>query len=158
MPTSTRHRRTLLSATRSMSACLVALALLSTGCSSDPTSGSPSELGAYTLMQVNTQNLPFALTTTEGNVVVEAATLTLASTNSGNPTYAATVNGRKNGEFMMLLTDGGSYTRTGSTLTFSSLLVPGLSYPGNVSGNVVTVTIPGLAFGAAGTFNLRFQK
>ena len=138
-------------------ALLMMLALTAGACSDDPT-GNDREFGAYTLISVNNQNLPFAVTTTEGNLVVEAANLTLASAATGNPTYAATVNGTDDGEFRMLLTDGGTYTRTGTTVTFASLLVPGLTYPGVVSGNTVTITIPGLTIGATGTFALRFQK
>ena len=159
MSKSIRRRAVLPSACGRVVAFLLAVALPVSGCSEDPTSGNRPEFGAYTLLQVNNQNLPFALTTNEGDLVVQAASLTLAASPSDGPsTYAATVNGTKNGEFMVLLTDGGTYTRTGATITFSSLLVPGLTYPGAVSGNVVTVTIPGVTIGTTGSFALRFQK
>ena len=129
------------------------------GCSDDPSSARGAAYGSYVLVQVNNQNIPFSLTTSQGAVVVEAGSLELASGLSGGSTYAARLDGMRNSEFVTLFTDLGTYARTGSSLSFHSSIVPILSYQATTSGsNIVTVSIPGEAIGTTGTFTLRFQK
>ena len=140
-------------------ACLCLGAAMLGGCSDDPASAGGTETGAYLLAQVNSQDLPFSLTTNQGAVVMEAGSLTLPAAPSAGATYAAVLSGTVNGEYLTLFDDFGTYTRSGSRITFQSTLVPGaLLYHGTLRGNFITVTIPGLVVGTTGTFDLRFQK
>ena len=134
------------------------LAAAVTACSEDDPVSGTREFGTYALVRVNDQALPFSITTVEGNVVVQSALLTLTQASSGNPSYVATVSGTRAGTQGVILSDAGRYTVSGSTLTFSSTTVPGLVYPASRSGNTVTVTVPGIAVGAAGTISLRFER
>ncbi len=140
---------------RSFAALLVATVVLA--CSDDPSSPR-SEFGTYGLVRVNDQALPFSITTAEGNMVVQGATLTLAAAPSGNPSYSASVGGTDDGVQGILLVDVGRYTLSGSTLTFSSSAVPGLVYPGTRASDAVIVSVPGAAIGAAGTITMRFER
>jgi hypothetical protein len=126
-------------------------------CSDDP-SGPSREFGTYTLVRVNNQTLPFAITTASGNMVVQTGSLVLSDAPSGNPLYSATVNGTDDGVAGIILVDGGQYTINGTTLTFTSSLAQGVVYPGTATGNAVTITIPGAVIGAAGTLVLRLEK
>ena len=114
-----------------------------------------SEVGTYTLVTVNGQALPYTVNNTSlGTAVIQSATLNLSA-----PAYTATVNGTVNGgATQRILADGGTYSRTGSTLTFSSTSAPGLVYAGAFSGSTLTVSIPGVAVGTTGTLQLGMQK
>lgn len=116
------------------------------------------EFGTYALVRMNNQTLPYTIQTSAGTMVVQSASLTLAESSTGTLTYAATVNGTKDGVQGVLLSDAGTYAVSGTTLTFSSSAVPGLIYPGSRSGDMVTVSVPGLAVGASGTISLAFEK
>jgi hypothetical protein len=140
---------------RPLPALLVAATLLACG---DDSSSPRSEFGTYALVRVNGQALPFSITTTEGNMVVQGATLTLAPAPSGSPSYSASVAGTEDGVQGILLVDVGRYGSSGGTLTFTSSAVPGLVYPGTRASNSVTVNVPGAAIGATGTITMRFEK
>ena len=135
------------------------LAILAAGCSSDKsTSPGGAEAGTYTLTSVNGQPLPFSLTSSTLNqVVIKSATVTLTP---GSPsTYQATVSGSINGSpTTTLVSDAGTYTVSGSTLSFSSTAFLLLSYGGSFTGNTLTVNIPGQALGASGTLVLGLSK
>ena len=144
-------RRTLVAAT---------LAVLAAGCSSnDSTSPNTAGAGTYTLTTVNGQALPFSLTSTTLNqVVIQSATITLTP---GNPssTYTATISGSINGSpTTQLISDTGTYTVTGATLSFSSSSFLLLSYGGSFTSNSLTVNLPGQAFGGSGTLVLGLTK
>lgn len=138
---------------------LVAFTIGSTSCGSDSTSPSETVFGTYSLVTVNGQPLPFTLSGTElGTVVIQSATVDLIS-QSGSAAYSATVIGTENGGASTnIITDAGTFTSSGSTLTFSSSLAPPLAYQGTLNGNVLTVTIPAAAVGGTGTIVLGLQR
>ena len=143
--------------TRSLAAAALILGGAA-GCSDDDPVGVIREFGTYSLVRMNNQPLPYTITTSEGTMIVQGASLALAQTSTGTLTYSATVNGTRDGVQGVLLSDAGTYTVSGSSLTFASSTVAGLVYPGARSGNTVTVSVPGVAVGASGTITLAFEK
>lgn len=136
-----------------------ALLAASSSCGSDSTSPSSTEFGTYSLVTVNGQPLPFTMNNTAfGTVVIQSATIDLIS-QAGTPAYSATVNGTENGgATQAVITDAGTFTSSGSALTFYSSLAAPLSYAGTLNGNALTVTIPASAVGATGTLVLGLQR
>jgi len=141
---------------------LVAFTSLAAGCGSDDTTSPTNEFGHYTLLTVNGQNLPFTLTgTSRGTVVIQSASMDLSaatSASSGKPVYLAGVSGTANGQAQQLLADNGTYTLTGTSVTFTSAIVPTVQYAGVVNGKQLTLTLPGLLFGTTGTIALVLQR
>ena len=116
----------------------------------------PSEKGIYNLQSVNNQSLPVTFTGTAlGNVVITNATLTLTDNSAYSATFAGTVNGVATPQ---LLSDAGTYARSNSTITFTSTTLPGFGYAGALSGSQLSVSVPGAAFGIAGSLNLLLQR
>lgn len=139
---------------------MIAILSISGACGGSDTTAPPeTEFGVYTLTTVNGQPLPFTMNNTAlGTVVIQNATLDLVSQASA-PAYTAVVNGTVNGQATQrILADVGTYARTGATLTFSSTVAAGLTYPGTLNGNALTVSIPGAAIGSSGTIVLGMQR
>ena len=133
------------------------LAVLAAGCSSDKsTSPGNAAAGTYTLTTVNGQPLPFSLTSSTLNQVqIQSATITLTPSS----TYQATVSGSINGSpTTTIISDAGTYSVSGSTLSFSSTSFLLLAYGGSFTNNALTVNIPGQALGATGTLVLGLSK
>lgn len=146
--------------TRRMTSFVAALAVLAAGCSSnDSTSPGTVAAGTYTLTTVNGQGLPFSLTsTTLGQVVIQSARISLTP-GSPSSTYQATVSGTVNGSpTTTLISDAGTYTVSGASLSFSSTSVPLFSFDGSFTSNSLTVSLPGQAFGGSGTLVLGLSK
>ena len=142
-----------------LATALVAFAIGTSSCGSDSTSPSQTVFGTYSLVSVNGQALPVTLSNTSfGTVVIQSATVDLIS-QSGSSAYSATVTGTENGGASTnIITDAGTFTSSGSTLTFSSSLAPPLTYQGTLNGNALTVTIPAAAIGGTGTLVLGLQR
>jgi hypothetical protein len=136
---------------------MLVLTLLGAGACGDDSTSIQDEAGTYALVSVNGQPLPFSLTTLLGPVVVQNASLQIGSASSASA-YAATISGLLGGQPGTLFSDAGTYSRSGSTLTFSSTTSAGLVLVGTASGNSVIITIPGAAVGAAGNLALDFRK
>ena len=153
MPTIDARSRRPRALLRALTLSVLAAALVA--CSDDPSS-SRSPFGTYTLVRVNDQPLPFAITTAEGNMVVQSASLTLSPGLADNPTYSASISGTDDGVAGVLLVDLGQYAVTGSTITFTS--ASGLVYPGTLASDVVTVSVPGAALETSGTITMRFER
>lgn len=141
---------------------LVAFTSFAAACGSNDTTSPTNEFGHYTLLTVNGQNLPFTLTgTARGTVVIQSASIDLSaatSASSGKPVYLAGVSGTAGGQAQQLLADNGTYTLTGTSVTFTSSIVPTVQYAGVINGNQLTVTLPGLLFGTTGTIALVLQR
>ncbi|HKW47089.1 MAG TPA: hypothetical protein VJN70_06575 [Gemmatimonadaceae bacterium] len=140
--------------------CLTTLtALLLVGaCGSDSTQTQVSEAGTYHLTNVNGQSLPVTITgTTLGTVVIQSASLVLTS---GSPsTFTATINGTAGGSATTtLVSAGGTYVRSGSSLTLTATGVA-IPFTGTIdnNGNVV-VAVPGQVIGTTGTLQLGLAK
>jgi len=138
---------------------VAALAVLAASCSSDHSTSPGAVAGTYTLTTVNGQGLPFHLASaTLGQVVIQSATITLTP-GSPSSAYQATVSGTVNGSpTTTLISDTGTYTLSGASLTFSSTSIPLLSFGGSFSNNTLTVSVPGQAIGASGTLVLGLSK
>jgi len=139
---------------------VLALAAFADSCSSnDSTSPGTAAAGTYTLTTVNGQALPFSLTSSTLNqVVIQSATITLTP-GSPSSTYTATVSGTINGSpTTTLITDTGTYTVSGATLSFSSTSFLLLTYGGSFTNNTLTVSLPGQALGGSGTLILGLSK
>lgn len=119
--------------------------------------GQSSVAGEYTLSTVNGSALPFIIPGTgSDSVVVSAGTLSLLASGQYLVTGSGTLNG---GQQEPLLGDGGSYTMSGSEITFQSADDPAVQYVAVRSDNALTVTVPGAIMGSTETsFTLLFQK
>lgn len=145
---------------RSLAMLLPALLLLTAACGDDdPTEpgAAPTEEGVYTLQSANGQNLPVTITgTTLGTVVIQNGTMSLTR---GTPqsTYVALVRGTAGGAPTSdLVTDDGTYTVAGGTITFTSS--SGLTYAAAATTTQLTVAVPGIAIGTTGTLTLVLRK
>lgn len=117
-----------------------------------------SEVGSYSLLSVNGQSLPVTITNTSlGTVVIQSASLVLTA---GSPaTYTANITGRIGGApASTIVSDAGTYVRSGASVTFTSSSSP-FPYTGtiNSSNNHLTVALPGAAIGATGTTTLQLE-
>jgi hypothetical protein len=115
-----------------------------------------SEVGSYGLVTVNGQTLPVTITgTSAGTVVAQGGDLELSPTTIGS--YTATVTGTVNGSASVpFLSDVGTYTRSGSTLTFHSSVAP-ISYSGTFNAGRITVSLPGAVLGLSGNVVLGLE-
>jgi hypothetical protein len=129
------------------------------GCGSDSTTGTQSEVGTYNIVSVNGQSLPFTITgTLRGTVVISGGSISLARTGT-NSQYGAVVTGTAGGVGpQQLIADAGSYSLSGGTITFTSSLGVGVQYVGAVSGNDISIALPGALFGTTGTMTLLVRK
>lgn len=134
-----------------------ALATLA-ACGSDATNGTgPMDVsGSYNLATVDGSSLPYTVPGTGDNViVVSGAAATLNADNS----YTVSGSVTENGSDSQLLTDAGTYSVSGSSVTFVSSTFGGASYSGVATSSTITATVPGLIVGSSHTtFSLRFDK
>jgi hypothetical protein len=143
---------------RLMAATVVCAAgLAGTDCSDG---NEPSiEAGQYSLVSINGQTLPVTIPNTQlGTVVVQSGSVTLTPATAGDSTYTASVLGTVNGEAGTVLADAGRYSRSGSTVTFTSTTLQGFVYAGTLINNQLTITVPGESIGATGTIILELRK
>jgi hypothetical protein len=126
-------------------------------CGSDSTGPSNANVaGTYSLSTVDGSSLPFTVPNTGDNTeIVQSATITLTS----DSTYSAVASGTENGESTTIITDAGSYSVSGSQVTFTSSVIQGGNYTGTVSGSTLTVSIIGAFVGSTNnSFSLAFTK
>ena len=128
------------------------------GCGGDSTSVQ-SEVGTYNIVSVNGQSLPFTITgTLRGTVVITSGSITLSHTGS-NSQYGAIVTGTAGGVGQQqLIADAGAYALTGGTVTFTSSVGTGVQYVGSMTGNDISVALPGALFGTTGTVTIVVRK
>jgi hypothetical protein len=148
LQTTRRGRTTLIS--------IMSLAL-AIGCGGSDTTAPTTELGTYALVNVNGQAVPYTLAgTSSGTVVIQSGSITLAAVGTALQ-YTAIVSGTANGIGpMVLATDGGTYTRSGSSLSFTSVL--GVQYGGTLSGSDLTISLPGALFGTTSTITILLRR
>jgi hypothetical protein len=131
--------------------------LAGTDCSDS--NGPSTEFGQYSLVSINGQGLPFTIPNTQrGTVVVQSASVTLAPGTAADSTYTASVLGTVNGEAGTVLADVGTYSRSGSTVTFHSTALQGFVYAGTLGNDQLTITVPGESIGTTGTLTLELRK
>ncbi|HKO16302.1 MAG TPA: hypothetical protein VJU87_08685 [Gemmatimonadaceae bacterium] len=137
-----------------------ALLCMAAACHGDSTAPPASEGGTYTLVSVNGQALPASISNTAvGTVVIQSATLDLVP-GSSSSTYTAVVTGTEGGSqaSQAIISDAGTYVRSGSTITFTSSVASGLAYAGSLNGTSLAVGVPGQAIGASGTLSLVLHR
>jgi ABC-type oligopeptide transport system substrate-binding subunit len=137
-----------------------AIALLS-ACGSDSTGPKTANVtGTYSLTQVNGASLPYTVPNTGNDVeVVQDGTITL----SADSTYTASATGTFDGSGSTLVTDAGTYSVSGTQVTFTSTAIPGAQYTGSIAGSgtseSLTATIAGAFVGSSDlSFTLLFAK
>lgn len=136
----------------------IAAVVLASGACGGGTTETQSEAGSYNLLSVNGQSLPVTMTNTSlGTVVIQSATVVLTP---GSPaTYTASITGRVGGApASTIVSDAGTYVRSGASVTFTSSNAP-FPYTGtiNSSNGHLTVALPGAAIGATGTATLQLE-
>ena len=142
---------------RALAASVIIAFTASCGSSSAPQDH--SEAGSYTLETVNGQVPPVTISGTSlGILVVQGGLLQLTA--PGADTYTAVIGGSASGSTPgPFLSDGGTYMRSGTTLTFHSSSEP-ISYSGTYDSTTghVTISLPGAAVGLSGVIVLEFAR
>lgn len=137
----------------------IAAVLLAIGaCGGTTETQTQSEAGTYSLLNVNGQSLPVTITNTSlGTVIIQSASVVLTPGSPG--TYTASITGRVGGgPTTTIVSDAGSYVRSGASVTFTSSNSP-FPYTGTINGSNghLTVALPGAAIGATGTATLQLE-
>ena len=133
-----------------------AVGLAGTNCSDG---NGPDPESAYSLVSINGQALPVTIPNTQlGTVVVQSGSVILTPGTAGDLTYTATLLGTVNGETGPVLADAGSYSRSGSSVTFTSTTLQGFVYVGTLINDQLTITVPGESIGTTGTITLELEK
>jgi hypothetical protein len=141
-------------------AALVLAAVVATAaaCGSDSNNGTgPKDVsGTYSLTTVDGNTLPFTIPNTpEHTIVVTSATATLGSDHTYTIAGMGTEDGSDPGT---VIADEGTYTVSGSTVTFTSSTFSGASYTAVARTGTLTVTVPGAVAGSTNTtFTLVFE-
>jgi hypothetical protein len=152
------HMKMSIPSARAVRVAIAAAAIALLGaCGSDSTGPHNANVaGGYGLRTVDGASLPFTVPNTGDNtVIVQSASITLSS----DSTYTAVASGTENGEPTSIITDAGSYSVSGSQVTFTSTVIQGGHYTGNVTSTSLTVTIIGAFVGSTNTsFSLVFTK
>jgi ABC-type oligopeptide transport system substrate-binding subunit len=135
-----------------------ALATLA-ACGSDTTNGTgPMDVsGNYSLTMVNSSTLPYTIPhTPEHTIVISSATGTLGADHSYSINATGTEDG---GDPVQVVADAGTYTVSGSTVTFTSSTFGGGSYTAAAASGTLTAVVPGAFAGSTDvTFSLIFTK
>ncbi len=133
-----------------------AAGLAGTDCSDS--NGPSTEFGQYSLVSINGQVLPFTIPNTQsGTVVVQSGSVTLTAGTAGDSAYTASVLGTVNGEARTVLADAGTYSRSGSSVTFRSTALQ-LVYAGTLGNDQLTIPVAGELIGTTGMFALELRK
>jgi hypothetical protein len=145
----TMHHRGLRNRSRVV-AWLFCWAVTSTslGCGGGGPTETDSEAGRYVLQSVNGASLPATFPGTPlGTIVVDSGSVTLVA--GGARTYTAEVFTTVDGQGG-IGSDAGTYARTENVVTFTSTANPPLSYDGTLTGDELSIRLPGAAIGVPG--------
>jgi hypothetical protein len=138
-------------------ATLVAVVAILAACSiaKKSVTGPTNVAGTYSLVTVDGSALPYTVPNNPNHtVVIQSATVTLGSDQSY--TIGGTADG---GSPEQVIADAGTYTFSGSTVTFTSSTYSGLIYAGRATTSTITETVPGAFAGSTNaTFTLVLDK
>lgn len=137
-------------------ALLVGAVALAAACGSDNsgTTGPGNVSGTYALDSVSGSALPYTVPNSSRNIIIASATATLLS--SGD--YSVIASGSANDSTGQIIGDQGTYTVSGSTISFHSTNF-GQTYTATSTSTSYIVTIPGLFLSSSNTsFALKFVK
>lgn len=144
---------------RAAALALVASVATLAACGSDNNgSTGPGDVsGTYALATVDGDPLPYTVPNNpEHTIVVQSATITLGSDHSYTVTGTGTSDG---GDSQQVLADAGTYTLSGSTVTFTSTSHSGAIYTATATSTKLTVAAPGGFAGSTDTsFTLVLNK
>lgn len=155
-PSTSSHSRL----ARPLLAIAVAAALATlAACGSDSTNGTgPMDVsGSYSLTTINGSALPFTVPgTPEHTIIITSATGTLGADHSYTIVGMGTEDG---GDQSEVVADAGTYSISGSTVTFTSATFSGASYTAAATSSTLTATVPGVFAGSTNSsFTLVFTK
>lgn len=158
MPSFTTTSRSLLA--RPLLALALAATLASVAaCGSDNNGGTgPIDVaGSYQLTTVNGSTLPYTIPNTpEHTIIITGATGTLGADHSYTISATGTEDGGNPGE---VVADNGTYSVSGSTVTFTSTPFGGASFIAVATSGTLTATVPGAFAGSSSaSFTLVFEK
>ena len=88
---------------------------------------------------MNSSSLPYTVPDVDGDEVIQAGQVVLNS----DMTYTVQGTGTFNGSDSQLVSDHGTYTHSGSHVTFTSEVIEGASYTATVTSTTLTATVPG---------------
>jgi hypothetical protein len=113
--------------------------------------------GTYSLATVDGNGLPYTVPNNPNHtVVIQSATVVLGSDHSYTIGGTGTSDG---GSPQQVIADAGTYTLSGSTVTFTSTTHSGLIYTGTATTSTITETVPGAFAGSTNaTFTLVLDK
>lgn len=129
--------------------------LAACGSDNNGSTGPTDVTGSYNLSSVNSSSLPYTVPDVDGTEIVQAGQVVLNSDN----TYTVQGTGTFNGSDSQLVSDHGTYTHSGSHVTFTSEVIEGGTYTATVTSTTLTATVPGQALDSSDTsFSLLFNK
>jgi hypothetical protein len=134
---------------------IAAVAFLAACGSDDNGSTGPSDVtGAYNLSTVNSSNLPYTVPNVDGDEIIQEGQVVLSNDN----TYTVQGSGTFDGSDSQLVSDHGTYTHSGTHVTFTSEVFSS-SYTATVTSTTLTATVPGAIFESTDTsITLLFTK
>ena len=117
--------------------------------------------GTYTLQTVNGSAVPFTVPGSNPAIVVQSGTISLGGQSSGP--YTVRVAGTRGGTAQDLLGDGGQFSAAGSSITFTSSVLPAPSntFAGTLTNGNATLTFtvtPPATTGFTGAVTLAFRR
>ncbi|MEO6209416.1 MAG: hypothetical protein ABIQ10_04730 [Gemmatimonadaceae bacterium] len=112
--------------------------------------------GTYTVQSVGGNSLPYAFPNSTDNIVVSSATLNLNSDHTYSVAAAGSANGSADDN---VIADAGTYTLSGSTVTFTSTTFSGAHYTAAATSTSITANAPGAFVESSNTsFSFLFEK
>ncbi|MEO8881280.1 MAG: hypothetical protein ABI446_12885 [Gemmatimonadaceae bacterium] len=128
-------------------------------CGSNSNNGStgPGNVsGTYTLQSVGGNSLPYTFPNSSKEIVVTSATLHLNADNSYSVSAAGSANGTSDNN---VIADAGTYSVSGSTVTFTSTTFSGAHYTAAATSTSITADAPGAFVSSSNTsFSFLFEK
>ncbi len=133
------------SSRRLIARSLIALAMCASialvlACGSDAPTAPQDFSGTYSLHTVDGLALPVTVPNPrEHAIVINSVTATL----NANHTYAVAGTGTEDGNASTVITDAGTFTQSGSMISFTSTTFGGATYSAMAKADTVTVALPG---------------
>lgn len=128
-------------------------------CGSDNNNGTgPTDVtGTYSVSTIDGNSLPYTVPNNpDHTIVVQSGTVTLGSDHSYTIGGSGTSDG---GATQQVLADAGTYSVSGSTVTFTSTTHSGGIYTATATSSTLTVAAPGAFVGSTNTsFSVVFNK
>jgi len=129
----------------------VVATLAACGADKKTSTGPTDVVGTYTVVSIDGNSLPFTVPDVpEHTIVVQSGTVVLNSDHSYTASGTGTSDG---GDPQQVIADVGTYSVSGSTVTFTSTSHSSLVYTGTTTSTTLTAVLPG---GFAGSTDASF--